>query len=241
MHKQFTALRNKSYNGLSVCVSIPAYNDALSLTQLVETSVAHLTSLQLNFEILIINDGSTDTTFEAINTLRRKYPFIKAVHHEKNYGFGRTLREVFTLPTAEWLLFLPGDHQFPIDNIDRFLLLKDEFDFMIGFRKQRNDRLRRRIYSYWYNLLVSIISGYEVSDVNSIVFFKTEMLKNIELKSETAFVHAELFIRMMQNRARVIEIEVIHRQRQFGFGAGGSLKVILPTVKDLLKFALTKH
>jgi hypothetical protein len=96
---------------------------------------------------------------------------ITVVNHENNLGFGPTLREVFTLPDSEWVLFLPGDNQFPIQNLERFLLLINHFDFMIGFRKQRRDKINRKLYSYLYNTLVSVASGYDVNDVNSIVFF----------------------------------------------------------------------
>lgn len=217
-------------------VSIPAYNDEKSLVDLVDSTVKHLNNLKIDHDIFIVNDGSTDTTHKSIELLKNKYNNVYYLKHNKNYGFGTTLREVFSIPKSEWLLFLPGDHQFPITNIDRFLLLKDNFDFILGFRKNRKDNLKRKVYSFLYNKLVSYTSGYDVQDVNSIVFFKTAIIRNTTLESKSAFIHAELYIKALNNGARAIEVEVIHNKRKFGFGAGGNLKVILATGIDLFRY-----
>jgi dolichol-phosphate mannosyltransferase len=217
-------------------VSIPAYNDEKSLIDLVDSTVKHLDGLKFDYDIFIVNDGSTDATHVSIQQLKNKYQNVHYLKHDVNYGFGKTLSEVFSLPQSEWVLFLPGDHQFPITNIDRFLLLKDTFDFIIGFRKSRKDNLRRKAYSFIYNKLVSYACGYDVHDVNSIVFFKTELIKNITLDSKSAFIHAELFIKALNNGARVIEVDIVHNKRKFGFGAGGNLKVIAATGIDLFRY-----
>ncbi len=221
-------------------ISIPAYNDALSLKKLVEETEYLCAKLNLDFDILIVNDGSKDETLKIATEMSDRFRNITVVNHENNLGFGPTLREVFTLPDSEWVLFLPGDNQFPIQNLERFLLLINHFDFMIGFRKQRRDKINRKLYSYLYNTLVSVASGYDVNDVNSIVFFKRNILKNFTLRSETAFIHAELFIKAMQKDVRMIEVEVMHQEREFGFGKGGSLKVMLSTLLELVIFILRK-
>lgn len=223
-----------------IVISIPAFNDSLSLLQLVEATIQHLNRIKLNYSIFIVNDGSTDNTQQIIDDLQRKYQFITSCTHKKNLGFGETLRKVFKDPEGDWVLFLPGDHQFPIENIDRFLKLINEFDFIIGFRKKRNDSMNRKIYSYIYNILITYTSGYEVNDVNSIVFFKKSLLDKVDLKSNSAFIHAELFIKCMNKKAKAVEIDVIHHQRSFGKGAGGNLKVISATLKDVLLFHLGK-
>lgn len=221
-------------------VSIPAYNDARSLKKLVDETEVYCSGLNLDFEVLVINDGSSDETFAVAKKLSEQYPNVTVINHERNLGFGPTLREVFTMPVSEWVLFLPGDNQFPIQNLGRFLPLIDQFDFMIGFRKQRRDKVNRKLYSYLYNTLVSMVSGIDVNDVNSIVFFRRSVLQGITLRSNSAFIHAELFVKVARSNFRLIETEVLHLEREFGFGKGGNLKVMLSTLLELLIFTLRK-
>jgi hypothetical protein len=76
--------------------------------------------------------------------------------------------------------------------------------------------------------------------VNSIVFFRRSALKGIILQSRSAFVHAELFIKLARNGARMIETEVLHKEREFEFGAGGNWRVMCKTLVDLLKFSIAE-
>lgn len=190
--------------------------------------------------MLIINDGSKDDTLEVAGRLAKQFNNIKVLNHPLNLGFGQTLREVFTLPESEWVLFLPGDNQFPVSNLEYLLTLKDNYDFIIGYRKDRKDDARRKLYSIVYNKTVSLVSGIPVRDVNSIVFYKRQILNNISLKSNSAFIHAELFIKVARSGARIKETEIVHQEREFGFGAGGNFRVIMATIRELFFFLIGK-
>ncbi|MDZ4846246.1 MAG: glycosyltransferase family 2 protein [Chitinophagales bacterium] len=217
-------------------ISIPAYNDSRSLMKLVEEAQQLCKRLAISFQILIINDGSSDNTLLVAEQLACKFNNVQIINHEINLGFGETLKQVFMVPKTEWALFLPGDNQFPVSNLIRFLEIKDEYDFILGFRKERKDRTYRKLYSLVYNRVISLISGCKVRDVNSIVFYRTKIFDTIELRSVSAFVHAEFFIRASAAGFRIKEIEVAHIKREFGFGAGGNVKVIATTVKELFLY-----
>jgi dolichol-phosphate mannosyltransferase len=186
--------------------------------------------------MLIINDGSKDDTLDTAKQLEQQYGNIRVVNHPQNVGFGGTLKEVFTLPESQWVLFLPGDNQFPASNIIALLQVKDNYDFILGKRRERMDSARRKFYSVFYNKLVSWASGIRVSDVNGIALFRRDILNNIKLQSKSAFIHAEIFIKVSRAGYRVLELEVTHKQREFGFGAGGNIKVILATIRELFLF-----
>ncbi len=223
----------------SLTISVPAYNDSQSLVKLVDDAQALCMQLGLNFQMLIINDGSHDNTLKVAEELAAKYGNIKVISHDKNLGFGETLKKVFMLPKTEWVLFLPGDNQFPVSNLLKFLEIKDNYDYIIGYRKERHDTARRKLYSRLYNWLVSFLSGYKVKDVNSIVFYRSSVFDKIKLEGKSAFVHAEFFIRTSKAKFRVIETEIVHQEREFGFGSGGNIKVIVNTVKDLVIYTLS--
>jgi undecaprenyl-phosphate 4-deoxy-4-formamido-L-arabinose transferase len=224
----------------SLTISIPAYNDSMSLVKLVDETELLCTQLGIPFQLLIINDGSYDNTLKVARELAHKYGNIEVLSHDKNLGFGETLKKVFMLPETEWVLFLPGDNQFPVSNLHRFLEIKDRYDYMLGFRKERRDKAHRKLYSKVYNQLISFFSGYKVRDVNSIVFYRSKIFDKIQLNGKSAFVHAEFFIRTSRADFRVVEIEIIHQEREFGFGSGGNIRVITATIRDLLLYHLRK-
>lgn len=221
-------------------ISIPAYNDSKSLSKLIEESQDLCKQLKIKLEILIVNDGSSDDTIKTVDDLSLRYNNITLINHPRNLGFGETLKKVFMLPQTEWVLFLPGDNQFPISNLLKFWEIKEDYDYIIGFRRKRKDTARRKLYSFFYNWLISILSGHKVRDVNSIVFYRSNIFKNIQLKGKSAFVHAEFFIRTSKAKFRVTEIEVLHQKREFGFGLGGSLKVISSTIQELFFYVSGK-
>lgn len=225
----------------SLTISIPAYNDSASLSRLIEESEALCTSLNINFKLLVVNDGSRDDTLQVALKMKEKYGNISIISHPVNMGFGETLKEVFTKPDTEWVLFLPGDNQFPVANLKRFLPMVNDYDFILGYRKERKDEASRKLYSLIYNKLVSMLFGYKVRDVNSIVFYRTGILKNIQLQGNSAFVHAELFIKVSRAGFRVAEIEIEHKEREFGFGSGGNLKVMLKTTMELFRYFARKN
>jgi dolichol-phosphate mannosyltransferase len=214
-------------------ISVPAYNDSKSLRVLVEESQKLCSRLNIDLKMLIVNDSSKDDTLKVATAMAAQYGNITIVSHEKNLGFGETLKKVFMLPKTEWVLFLPGDNQFPVANLQRFLPYTEKYDYVLGYRKQRKDNAQRKLYSLVYNKCISRLGGFKVKDVNSIVFYKSSIFKNIELKGETAFVHAEFFIKASKAGFKIAEVEIEHQERAFGFGSGGNMNVIFNTVREL--------
>ncbi len=144
------------------------------------------------------------------------------------------------VPKSEWVLFLPGDNQFPVSNLLKFLKLKDDYDYILGIRKDRQDMIHRILYANIYSWLVSSLSGFKVTDVNSIVFFRSEIFDKINLKGNSGFVHAEFFIRSAKANFRMVEMEVLHQEREFGKGSGAKFTVALRIFRDLFLYLAGK-
>ena len=231
---------SKQHNIRFLTISIPAFNDELSLVKLVEECTEEATSLGLDFDFQIVNDGSTDRTAAVIAELQKRYENVNAIHHRENLGFGPTLKDVFTLPRSEWVLFLPGDNQFPATNLRTLVAYKDNFDFVLGKRTIRKDSALRLMYAGIYNNLVSVLTGYKVSDVNGIAFYKTNIFEQVKLNSRTSFIHAELFLETNRLGYRVIEVAVVHKEREFGRGSGGKWSVIVRSVLELMAYVLKR-
>lgn len=224
----------------SLTISIPAYNDSKSLLNLVPEAEQLCVEMGIAVQILIVNDGSSDNTLKVAQEMAAKYQNITIISHEQNLGFGATLKEVFMTPKSEWVLFLPGDNQFSVSNLRKFVAEMDGADYILGYRKLRQDSTKRKIYSKVYNWFVSKLFGFPVKDVNSIVFYRSKIFEHIQLISNSAFVHAEFFLRTSKAGFVTKEVEVSHESRQFGVEAGAKPKVIIETSIELFYYYTKK-
>ncbi|MCB0511600.1 MAG: glycosyltransferase family 2 protein [Bacteroidetes bacterium] len=216
--------------------SIPAYNEGDSINTLVQECVTIGEYLNINYSILIINDGSTDQTSKNIDTLSSLNKQISVYTHEENQGFGTTIREVFQLPTSDWIFFLSGDNQFPASNLEIMIKHIDKYDFILGYRIDRKDPIHRKLYSFIYNQIISIIGRKRVHDVNSIALVKSSLVQKLDIQSKSAFIHAEIYLKALKKNANIIEVPIKHNERKHGEASGGKLKTILFTIFEIVNY-----
>lgn len=219
-------------------ISIPVYNDAYTIAKVVGESISVLSGVTDNFKILIINDGSEDGTSKILDQLSKEDSRIKLHEHKKNLGFGPTIKEVYTLPESEWVFFVPGDGQIAPSEILKLIPYIPQYNFILGHRKKRNDPWHRKFNSWCYNWIVSLLARRRVHDVNSAALLKRALIKDIPFHSQSAFIHAEILLKALQNGASFIEIEIEHKLRKHGKGSGNKWKVISSTIEDLVRYLM---
>ncbi len=223
----------------SITISIPAYNEEATLDKLVRQSREVLKSLTEDYEILLINDGSRDRTGTIADTLAKEDSRIRVIHHPVNWGFGRTLQEVFTKPSKEWVFFIPGDGQIPPEELRTLWPHRGQADFILGWRVDRQDPWMRRFTAGVYNLLISVVLGRRVHDVDSVALYRKSILRDILLTAQSVFLHAELCLKVCRKGARMKEVPIAHRSRQGGQAAGNKPGVIWQTCRELLSYVLS--
>lgn len=221
-------------------LSIPTYNDAQSIGPLVEAGLDVLRRLTANFRILIVDDGSQDDTVARVRQLMAMHPEVELAVHPRNLGFGAAIRDAYLLPTSEWVICLPGDGQVPAECLARLYPLTADHRLVLGSRRYRRDPWRRRFQSAVFNRLISLLARQRVYDVNDAALVHRSLLSGLELTSASAFVFAELFLECLRRGATWCEIEIEHRPRQAGRGAGGRVDVILATCRELVLYALRR-
>jgi glycosyltransferase involved in cell wall biosynthesis len=220
--------------------SIPAYNEEDNIRGLVEECIKVANSLKISFEILIIDDGSTDQTLNYAKALASDNQLINIQRHMINQGFGITIKEIFMLPKSEWIFFISGDNQFPAINLETMITYTSNYDFILGYRTSRSDNFYRKFLSACYNLWISLLGNQRIHDVSSIALVKATVIQNLNLKSESAFIHSELYLKAKKNGARIIEVPILHNERTFGEASGGKFKIILSTIFDSFKYLFGK-
>jgi glycosyltransferase involved in cell wall biosynthesis len=226
---------------VNVTFSIPAYNDADALRSLLEEILLiRYKYATHDYPVLIIDDCSSDNTLDVALDFADQHQNVQVIRHSKNYGFGLTFKEAFNLPKTDWVFFLTGDNQFPAENILTLQRDMGSNDIVIGRRAKRKDNLTRRINSKIYNMVISVIAGSKITDVNSTILFKKEILSKIELSSQSAFVNAEFLLKAIKSGYSFTETDVVHKERLHGVGSGGRISVIFPVIGDVLRYIFGK-
>jgi len=214
----------------------PAHNEAENIEALVAEALGTLPSLADEFEIICVDDGSTDGTPDLADALAASDPRIRAVHHETNKGYGAAVRSGLRAARYDLVSFTDGDRQFKVADLERLLARMaqpDNPDVVAGYRLKRADPLIRTAYARAYRLALNIFFGLGVRDVDcAFKLFKRSALEGIRLESGGAFMSAELLIKLKQRSRTIAEVGVPHYPRTAGSASGANPRVVLRAVRD---------
>ncbi|OGG09734.1 hypothetical protein A2154_00010 [Candidatus Gottesmanbacteria bacterium RBG_16_43_7] len=223
----------------SLSILIPTYNDQDTIETEIEEAAVIGRRVSEKLEILVINDASTDKGDIILKRLTRKIRELKITTHIKNRGYGQTIKELYTSAKCEWIFTTPGDYQIPPTEIMKLIPFTAQADMIIGWRVNRHDPPARLRQSLIYNILLKMLYGLDLHDINSVRLMRSKIIKNIRLTTTSAFVDAELVIDAKRAGYRVIEKPIGHRARGQEAGAGGGkLKTILPVVKEMILYRI---
>jgi glycosyltransferase involved in cell wall biosynthesis len=223
-------------HNIALSVFFPCYNEALNVENLVLEAIQVLSHSVRKYEILIINDGSTDKTGLIAERLSKVYEHVRVIHHKKNEGYGAALISGLSNSVYEWIFFTDGDHQFFISEIQVLLNEIDDHDLIIGYRKARRDPWYRILYGHIWTRLVRRLFGLKLRDINcAFKLIKKTALDGVSLHSSGAVINTELLAKMKLSGASIKQVGISHRPRMFGRQTGGSPKVILKAYMELFK------
>jgi glycosyltransferase involved in cell wall biosynthesis len=211
-------------------VVVPLYNEEESLPHLVEQLLAALRPSGERFELVLVNDGSSDRTAEVLERLSRDIPELVGVVIRKNYGQTAAMAAGFDVAQGEVIVSLDGDLQNDPADIPMLLAkLREGYDLVSGWRHQRQDAaLQRKLPSKIANRLIGRVTGVRLHDYGcSLKAYSRDVLSDMRLYGELhRFLPALAFI----EGARITEVKVNHRARQFGsskYGIDRTFRVLM--------------
>ncbi|KPK97800.1 MAG: hypothetical protein AMJ95_07350 [Omnitrophica WOR_2 bacterium SM23_72] len=143
----------------SLSVVLPAYNEEGNILEIINKILKILPSVTYDFEIIAVDDGSTDKTANILEKLKASDARLKVVRHPRNLGYGASLRSGFKKVEKELIFYMDADQQFDIADITRLTAYIEDYDIVIGFRKNRRDPFYRSFFSYCFNLIVKSLFG----------------------------------------------------------------------------------
>ncbi len=219
---------------VSISVFFPCYNEQENVGRTTEKAIVVLEKLNADFEVIIVDDGSSDDTGRIAAELADRDDRVKVVHHPRNLGYGAALQSGFEAATKELVFYTDGDGQFDIGEMPPLLELIAQYDIVSAYRLNRQDSIIRRINGWCWTKLVCLLFGLKVRDIDcAFKLYKREIFDNIELSSTGALIDTEILARAARKGYRITQKGVHHYPRTAGEQSGANPAVILRAFKEL--------
>ena len=221
-----------------ISVFFPTFNEEGNIEVTVKKAVKVLQDLNLEYEIIIVNDGSKDKTGQIADGLARTNSHIRVIHHPKNLGYGEALKSGFYNAKYDTIVYTDGDGQFDFAEVTRFLEKTEDYDLIIGYRLKRQDPFFRIIFKIGWGLSVFTFFRLALKDIDcGFKMVKRKVLQKIpHLKSQRgAMINAEIVIKAKKAGFKIGQVGVTHYPRLSGKPTGASLNVIFKSYIDLVK------
>jgi glycosyltransferase involved in cell wall biosynthesis len=189
----------------------PAYNDGGTIASLVIRAVQVARRLTPDFEVIVVDDGSTDSTAEVADELARTYPQVRVVHHVRNSGYGGALRTGFASATKELVAYTDGDAQYdPAELETLWNHLTPEDDMVTGYKISRSDPWHRIVIGRIYLVLVKAMFGLRVRDVDcDFRLMRREIFHRVKLERNTGVICLEMMRKIQDAGFRVVDLRAL--------------------------------
>jgi glycosyltransferase involved in cell wall biosynthesis len=225
----------KFKDGISII--LPAYNEEANLRAALNDALSYLKTLKDPWEIIVVDDGSSDDTGKIAADFAKHHRRIKIISHQRNMGYGRSLSDGFLASNYNFVFFTDSDRQFDLKALDIMwpVAKTGVIDLVIGYRLNRKDPWIRRFLSRCYNILADILFDLDVKDIDcAFKIFKKEIFEKIKIESDNFFVNTEILAKARYFRYKILEVGVTHFPRKAGKSTV-SFKYVPLTIRELIR------
>jgi len=221
---------------VSITVFFPCYNEQDNVAQVAEQAVQVLEALQADYEVIIVNDGSSDNTGPAADRIAAQHARVRVIHHPRNLGYGAALQSGFRAASKELVFYTDGDAQFDLAELPALLPLMREYDIVSCYRMNRQDNWIRRMNGWLWTKMVGVLFALRLRDIDcAFKLYKRVIFSNIKMESTGALISTEILARAVNKGYTITETGVHHYPRRAGKPTGGDPRVILRAFKELWK------
>jgi len=198
----------------SITFLIPAFNEEKNIESTILNLINFIKKFKtINFEIIVINDGSTDKTQNILNILKRKFKFLKIINNQVNLGLGKSIAIGIKNSTQEFFMFLPADDDIPLSTVSSLIRNLGKADILITYFI--NDEIRgklRYIISRLFNFIYLMTFNVYLKYINGPAIYPTKYLKKLSLKSNKFSILAEINIKLLKKGLSYKEFESYRKQ-----------------------------
>jgi glycosyltransferase involved in cell wall biosynthesis len=209
---------NSAKDAPALSIFFPCYNDAGTIASMVALADETARAITGSYEIIVVDDGSSDHSRAILRALEPKYPRLRLVFHEANRGYGGALRSGFEAARGEWVCYTDGDYQYDVSEL---ALLWEKaapgVDVVQGFKIKRHDPLYRVWVGLIYQHIIQCAFGLKIRDVDcDFRLMRRSALVRFALKEDTGCICVELVRKLQGTGAQFAEVGVRHMFRAYG-------------------------
>ncbi len=221
---------------IHLSVFFPCYNDAQTIADLVEDALAILKKITNSYEVIVVDDGSRDTSKQILKELLKKHTQLRVVSHKKNQGYGGALKSGFKAARGNYIFYTDGDGQYDVKELPLlFKALKNNVSFVNGVKMNRSDPIYRVVIGKLYNFVVRLLFLLPLKDINcDFRLLKADLIKNVSFQSRSGTICIELVKKAQKNGAVFAQVPIHHYPRRFGKSQFFRPKKILKTMYELV-------
>ena len=220
----------------TISVIFPAFNEEGNIRRTVEAAVKILPKVATSWEIIVVNDGSSDATTAICDDLKARYPEVEVISHGQNRGYGAALKSGIMAAKYDLIFFSDSDGQFDLRELQQLICWAEDYDIVAGYRAKRQDPLHRRINAVGWNVLMRLVLGIKIRDVDcAFKLFRRAVFDQVQIRCVGAMVNTEIFAQATRLGMRIHQVKVSHFPRRHGKQSGANVRVIVKAFRELCR------
>ncbi len=202
----------------SISVFFPAYNNAGTIPTVIIRAFQTLAGVADEYEVIVVNDGSTDDTGQVLDEVAQHYPQLRVIHHAPPSGYGGVLRAGFAAAQKEWIFCADGDAQYNPRQLGLLAeAVKEGVDVVQGYKVRRREPLPLILFDLAYQYFVKYLLGLTIRDVDcNFRLMRRSIFDQVNLESTTSTIQLEMMKKIQDAGFRIVEAPVHHWRRQYG-------------------------
>jgi glycosyltransferase involved in cell wall biosynthesis len=221
----------------SLSVFFPAYNDSGTIASLVIRALQTAARLTPNNEVIVVNDGSTDSTGEILHALTLVYPSLRIITHSVNRGYGGALRSGFAAASKDIIFYTDGDAQYDPGEMELlWQQMRPDVDLVNGYKISRSDPWHRIMIGRIYHHIVKTMFGLTVRDVDcDFRMMRRTIFDRVRLEKNSGVICLEMMKKIQDAGFHIVEVPVHHYHRAYGRSQFFNFPRIYRTGLDVMK------
>lgn len=226
----------------TLSIVMPALNEEDNIGEAVETTFQSLQKWEIDGEVIVVNDGSSDNTHSIVTEMMKNYNHLKMITHERPMGLGYSFFDGIKHSNRDIVVMFPGDNENNPDDALSFFSLLNYVDIVIPFIHNIEVRdKKRRMISSLYRFIINMSFGINLNYTNGTVFYRRVILQDVELKSAGFFYQAELLIKLIRKGYLYAEVPNFLSARNSGHSKATTIRSLLKVMRDYVRLAYQIH
>lgn len=221
----------------SISIVIPAFNEEATIEAVVKEALSVLPTLTGEYEVLVVDDGSTDDTGVIADRLASESDEVRVIHHARNMGFTGAIKTCYDNALCDLVFLAPGDKQVNLSELRNFTDLIGDCDIVVGHRLVRSEPFYRSFNSWGFHLLCRILFGIRLREISLCNLYRRWVLQAMQIESlpGSAMIQAEVMYKAMKMGCRIKEAAMSHYPRAAGKSKGANPGMIIRTFAEMLR------